>query len=175
MNKIDDVMPARRPRTWSAPLAAVGAAALLLGGMWVAKTEGWRINITGSLPGIVYKISKSPGVGDYVQFCPPWVVPTLPDAAPWEPACQGKIPLIKRVVAVAGDRVVVDAAGVAVNGTRIPDSAPKTSTSSGLALPFAAGGYTLRDGEFWVAGEHPDSFDSRYYGEISAAALDIAQ
>lgn len=164
-----------KQRVWAAPLAAICASALLFGGAWGAKTAGWRINITGSLPGVFYKISDAPGVGDFVQFCPPFVVPTLPDAAPWEPDCTGKIPLIKRVVAVAGDDVIVDLDGVMINGSRLPDSTPKSTTRGGLRLPAAVGEYVLQEGQLWVAGEHPDSFDSRYYGPVSAAALKVPQ
>lgn len=144
------------------------ALSLVIVGGWVAKEAGWRVNITGSLPGVFYRVSEDPARGDYFQFCAPIIVAALPDAMPGEPSCSGKVPLIKRVVAVAGDRVVVDDAGVSVNSERLTNSAPKRAARDGSPLPSAVGVHLLRPGQVWVAGEHPDSFDSRYFGPVLA-------
>lgn len=149
------------------PLLAL--AAVLVGG-WVAKETGWRVNITGSLPGVFYRVSENPTRGDYVQFCPPFTVAATPDAKPGEPSCSGKMPLIKRVVAVEGDHVVVDGSGVRLNGERLPDSAPKRFARDGSPIRSAVGVHVLGAGEVWVAGEHPDSFDSRYFGPVLLVA-----
>lgn len=145
------------------------ALSLVLVGGWVAKEAGWRVNITGSLPGVLYRVSEYPTRGDYFQFCPPVVVAALPDARPGEPSCSGKVPLIKRVVAVAGDRVVVDGAGVSINGTKLPNSTPKRFARDGSPLPSAVGVHALGLGQAWVVGEHLDSFDSRYFGPVNTA------
>lgn len=144
-------------------------SAVLVGG-WMAKEAGWRVNITGSLPGVFYRVSEDPARGDYFQFCPPVVVAALPDARPGEPTCAGKVPLIKRVVAVAGDRVVVDGAGVSINGERLPNSTPKRFARDGSRLPSAVGVHVLGPGQAWVAGEYSDSFDSRYFGPVNTAS-----
>lgn len=143
------------------------ALSLVIVGGWVAKEAGWRVNITGSLPGVFYRVSEAPERGDYIQFCPPVVVAVLPDSRPGEPSCAGKVPLIKRVVAVAGDRVVVDDAGVGVNGERLPNSKPRRFASDGSPLPSAIGVYVLGPGQLWVVADHADSFDSRYFGPIA--------
>lgn len=147
--------------------ATLATAALFVGG-WGAKEAGWRVNISGSLPNTLYRVSDSdrPAVGDYVQFCPPVVVAVLPNAVPGEPSCNGKVPLLKRVVAIAGDRVEVGDEGVRINGKLLPMSRPKTVTRSGERLPIASGEHVLKDGEIWAAGEHEDSFDSRYFGPV---------
>lgn len=152
------------------PTAALAALCALGAG---AKEAGWRVNITGSLPGVFYRVSDNPRVGDYVQFCPPFVVSAIPDAKPGEASCHGKVPLLKRVVAVEGDTVSVDDAGVAINGRRLANSTPRAWASDGAPLPSARGEYLLRRGEVWVAGEHPDSFDSRYYGPVSIATARV--
>lgn len=149
------------------PMLALSA--VLIGG-WVAKEVGWRVNITGSLPGMFYRVSEDPARGDYFQFCPPFVVAAIPDARLGEPSCSGKMPLIKRVVAVAGDRVVVDDAGVSINGKRLPDSRPKRFARDGSPLPSAVGVHVLAAGQVWGAGEHSDSFDSRYFGPVNTAS-----
>lgn len=143
-------------------------AAVLVGGWW-AKEAGWRVNVSGSLPGVFYRVSELPARGDYIQFCPPFIVAALPAARPGEPSCAGKVPLIKRVAAVAGDRIVVDDAGVSVNGARLPDSRPRRLASDGSLLPSAVGVHVLESGQAWAAGEHPDSFDSRYFGPVDIA------
>lgn len=145
--------------------------AVLVGG-WRAKEAGWRVNITGSLPGVFYRVSEDPARGDYFQLCPPVVVAAIPDAKPGEPSCSGKVPLIKRVVAVAGDRVVVDDAGVSINGERLSNSTPKRVARDGSRLPSTLGVHVLGPGEVWVAGEHSDSFDSRYFGAIDTQSRD---
>lgn len=144
-------------------------AAVLVGG-WVAKEAGWRINITGSLPGMLYKVSDDPTRGDYFQFCPPFTVAATPDAKPGEPSCSGKMPLLKRVVAVEGDRVAVSENGVWINGVLLPNSRPLRTDRSGNPLPVAWGEHVVSTRRVWVSGEHPDSFDSRYFGSVPAVA-----
>ncbi|GAB1394093.1 hypothetical protein MASR1M60_22570 [Rhodocyclaceae bacterium] len=130
----------------------------------VAKISGLRLNVSGSLPNIIYRVSEQPSVGDYVQFCSPIPVDALPGGG----SCPGgKLPLLKRVVAGAGDHVVVDTEGVTVNGVLLPASAPKQFGRDGTPLPSAVGVWILDSGHIWVAGEHPDSFDSRYFGPVS--------
>lgn len=150
------------------PMLALSA--VLVGG-WAAKQAGWRVNITGSLPGVFYRVSEDPARGDYFQFCPPVVVAALLDARHGEPSCSGKVPLIKRVAAVAGDRVVVDGAGVSINGERLPNSTPKRFARDGSSLPSAVGVHVLEPGQVWTTGEHEDSFDSRYFGAIKTSTL----
>ncbi len=143
------------------PMLALSA--VLIAGYSV-KEGGWRINVTGSLPGVFYRVSKDPARGDYFQFCPPFVVAALPDARPGEPACQGKMPLIKRVVAVPGDSVSVSENGVWINGVLLSDSRPRR-----FDLPVAWGEHVVPPGYVWVAGEHLDSFDSRYFSSVSTS------
>lgn len=149
---------------------ALALATVIVGG-WGAKQAGWRVNITSSLPGVVYRVSEAPERGDFIRFCPPIVVAALPDSIGWEDSCDGKVPLIKRVVAVAGDRVIVDSLGVQVNGILLPNSQPKHAARDGTQLPSAAGEYVLEARQVWTAGEHEDSYDSRYFGPTTISAL----
>jgi conjugative transfer signal peptidase TraF len=141
------------------------ALVMILLSSMAAKAAGWRINVSGSLPEVLYRVSDRPAVGDYMQFCSPIPVASLPDGG----SCPGgKLPLIKRVVATAGDRIDVDAHGVRIDGVQLPDSAPKRHGRDGTQLPSATGEWVLDSKQVWVAGEHPDSFDSRYFGPIDA-------
>lgn len=140
------------------------ALAMILSGITVAKATGWRVNVSGSLPEVFYRVPDRPTVGDYTQFCSPIPIVALPDGG----GCPGgKLPLLKRVVAAMGDRVDVDAHGVRINGVQLSDSVPKRFGGDGTPLPSAAGTWILDSGKVWVAGEHPDSFDSRYFGPIN--------
>lgn len=84
----------------------------------------------------------------------------------------------KRIVAVAGDQVRVNAglelevctAQGKCNSrglVRKEDSQGKPMTS--WVQP--GGSYTLQPGEVWVAGDHPSSLDSRYHGPIQVGQL----
>lgn len=72
-------------------------------------------------------------------------------------------PLIKIVMASAGDYIFETAQGVRINGRAIPNSAP--ITEFGL-IPYANTEEKLKKNEYFVMGTNPRSFDSRYYGPI---------
>lgn len=89
-------------------------------------------------------------------------------------ACRdGAAPLLKPVVAKAGDTVELSARGIAVNGTLLPNTAPLSKDSQSRPLsawPF--GYYVVASDTVWVASTyHARSFDSRYFGPISTAAI----
>jgi conjugative transfer signal peptidase TraF len=78
------------------------------------------------------------------------------------------MPLIKRVVGVAGDLVTATDAGMEINGQSVPNSRPLDLDTQGRTLPHLRGSFTLKQGEIWAAGEHPNSFDSRYFGPVKS-------
>jgi conjugal transfer pilin signal peptidase TrbI len=101
------------------------------------------------------------GRGDYVVFRSRGTEPFYADGTR----------MLKRIVGVAGDRVLVNSQGVFVNGVFV-----------GTLLHAERGGrlwklgqgveHFVRDesvpaGLWWVMGTHPRSFDSRYWGYIA--------
>jgi conjugative transfer signal peptidase TraF len=80
-------------------------------------------------------------------------------------------PLLKEIVGVPGDEVSVTPAGVRIyGGPLLPHSAPFSQDSSGQPLPHQQGTWRLTG--YWLYGaDSPHSFDSRYFGEVPAAAL----
>jgi conjugative transfer signal peptidase TraF len=127
----------------------------------VAKSAGIVLNVTGSMPDTVYKLGHGKK-GSLVSFCSP-----IPHPSIGHGACpDGSLPLIKRVVGVAGDMVTATDQGVEINGQPVPNSRPLELDSKGKALPHVRGFFTLQQGEIWTAGEHPNSFDSRYFGAV---------
>ena len=126
-----------------------------------AKSSGIVLNVTGSMPGTVYKVGHGE-IGSLTSFCSP-----IPHPSIGHGSCpDGSMPLIKRVMGVAGDRVTVTNHGVEINGQPVPNSRTLDLDTKGRALPHVRGIFTLKQGEIWTAGEHPNSFDSRYFGPV---------
>ncbi|MDI1245233.1 MAG: S26 family signal peptidase [Rhodoferax sp.] len=126
-----------------------------------AKSLGIILNVTDSMPEMVYKLGHGER-GSMAAFCAPISHPSIGRGS----CPDGSMPLIKRVVGVAGDRVTATDAGIDINGQRVPNSRPLDLDTKGSALPHLRGVFRLKEGEIWAAGEHPNSFDSRYYGPV---------
>ena len=136
---------------------------------------GIRFNLTESLPGLIYVITTD-NSSPLVEFCPEGVSAQLskergyrrPGMCP-----DGAAPMLKPVVAKAGDIVEVSANGITVNGTLLCNTAPRDKDSRGRPLmswPF--GRYRVCPGFVWVASEYNGlSFDSRYYGPIPVSRI----
>jgi conjugative transfer signal peptidase TraF len=77
------------------------------------------------------------------------------------------MPILKQVAAVEGDLVCTQGSFLAINGRRL---APiYTVDPRGRRLPQWRGCRRLKAGELFVFSNHiPNSFDSRYYGPVSA-------
>lgn len=141
---------------------------------------GLRINTTDSMPRGLWLMEPAPPHlkhGMIIIVCPP------PGPAArlalrrqyfrkgW---CKsGSEPLLKPVVAVAGDVVRVTASGVSVDGVPVPRSDLLKRDSAGRKVtPVAPGTYRVRPGEVWlVSSYNARSFDSRYFGAVPAAGV----
>jgi conjugative transfer signal peptidase TraF len=139
-------------------LLALSALAILA---IAAKSVGMVLNVTGSMPGLVYSLGHGES-GSMASFCSPISHPSIGHGS----CPDGSMPLVKRVVGVAGDRVTASDVGIEVNGQAVPNSRPLDLDTKGGALPHLRGVFMLKPGEIWVAGEHPNSFDSRYFGPV---------
>jgi conjugative transfer signal peptidase TraF len=136
---------------------------------------GLRINTSPSLPLGLYIASPDSGA-NLVEFCPVEPFATLAIVRGYRDpgACQdGAAPLLKPVVAESGDVVELSASGISVNGALLSNTAPLSKDTKGRPLkawPF--GRYVVAPETVWVASSyHPRSFDSRYFGPISTAAI----
>ena len=164
-------MKTPRPRTLAPLTVLVVVASLLLG----VDLAGLCFNLTASLPSGIYRVIRRPAVlGDLVAFCPPpeWV--RLGRNRCYLPSgrCQGGgVPLLKRVVAVEGQVVVVDAAGVAIDGHWLQEPAPTVDQQGRPLAPWPEGHHRLGPGQLWLATSDPRSFDSRYFGPVSRDAV----
>jgi len=143
-------------------LASITTAAL-------GYAAGLRVNASPSMPrGLWLEAKMTPGEiarGDIVVACLPpdqfqrrYLSPGFCDT--------GLEPVVKPVVAVAGDTVEATAEGVAVNGYLLPDTAPRSRDGQGRPLLHATGFTVVSPGFVWLVVQRADSFDSRYVGPI---------
>ncbi len=114
--------------------------------------------------------------GALVLVCLPESVAQLARARNYVNAgkCPGNTaPVGKHVVALAGDRVLVNASGVEVNGHLLPHSVPLARDATGAQMPEAGlvEAYVLRAGEYLVLNTLDSSFDSRYFGVVHDADM----
>jgi conjugative transfer signal peptidase TraF len=133
---------------------------------------GARIAVGGSLPsGLYLPASGAVRRGDIAEACLPAAIAAYAREHEllWAGDCpNGEAPVLKIVAAVAGDEVVVTAAGIRVNDRLFPMSAAR-STGDRMRVP--KGSYRVLAGRVWLLGWHPRSWDSRYYGPIPVSAL----
>ncbi|MBL8594589.1 MAG: conjugative transfer signal peptidase TraF [Devosia sp.] len=137
---------------------------------------GLRVNLTPSYPLGLWRVEplgRDVAVGDRIFICPP------PSSA-FERArergylghglCPGWYsPLIKTVVAVAGQHVVIDRS-IAVDGAPLAHSSVRPVDGEGRALAPASGG-VVPPRQLFLFSEFAGSYDSRYFGPIPAAGV----
>lgn len=153
---------------------AAGAVALTF---TVVSAAGLRYNTTVSAPRGVWRIAhvgpQQIARGMMVSVCPPAerVVQAMRDKGYLGPGdCPGTRtePLLKPVVAVAGDTVTVrPGKPLAVNGEALPNS---TANANMPAWP--SGSYRVKPGHVWLVSSYdPNSFDSRYFGPVAVSSI----
>jgi conjugative transfer signal peptidase TraF len=138
---------------------------------------GLAVNRSPSLPVGLYRLLARPARRhDLVLVClpPGLAMPARRRGYLGSGTCPaGAAPLGKILLARAGDRVLVDASGLSVNGVRVPGSRIAPRDAMGLSLrPLAPGLYRVAPGSVWLFSPyHPLSWDSRYYGAVPEAGV----
>ena len=157
-----------RARLGLAGLSACGLAAL-----------AWA-SFVHPLPRLIYNPSDSVPVGWY-RIAPPdaprvgsIVLTTLPPDAAALAAQRGylpaRVPLLKRVGAVAPQEVCIAGGIVRIDG--VPLAAALLADRWGRPLPSWQQCRRLEPGElFLLSVTNPSSFDSRYFGPVAASAV----
>lgn len=157
----------RRPRR---TLALAGLGLGLIGFAWLADPAPRLVwNASTSAPLGLYRVEVGARIarGDTV-------LAMLPDASRSLAAKRfylpDGVPLIKRVAAMAGDRICAEGDAVSINGHvaahRLVDD------SKGRPLPRWTGCRVLADGEVLLLMEGvSSSFDGRYFGPVDAAQI----
>jgi type IV secretory pathway protease TraF len=96
----------RLPRRGPAAAAGLGLLFVLALGLGLI---GWRLNLTPSVPGLVFRpVAARIGVGRYVSFCLPWTTAQLPESRHTDvPVCTAdhpdRTPLVKIVGRIEPD------------------------------------------------------------------------
>lgn len=123
-------------------------------------------NTTASTPIGLYTITRAtPKRGDLVLIrLPPHIEAVAVSRAIQLP----NTPVLKPVVAVAGDLVCRSGSVVTINGR--PAAIARELDQHGRRLPVWRGCRHLSQSQVFVLARHPDSFDSRYYGPLDANA-----
>lgn len=142
----------------------LGAATLLM----------WRVdpilihNGSPSVPtGFYVRSGRAPRLGDFVTVR---AVRVAPDYARARGFADPTDRFIKRIAAAGGDTVCAHDDTVTIGSTTTMTRALRDS--AGRPLPRWSGCRTLADDEFFLLGDTPDSFDSRYWGPTPKAAVD---
>lgn len=150
----------QRSRSAAAAVAAFTMTALVVSMLWKPR------------PLLVWNASASAPVGLYAVSSPDHVRPGEMVIA-WtpEPArslaaerryLPSNVPLVKRVGAVAGDRVCAIGEAIWVNGRHV--GARRDADGQGRPMPEWTGCRDLAEGDYFLLMESPDSFDGRYFG-----------
>lgn len=158
-------------------LAIIGAGAVLLGSMAAAFAwGGYRVNFTPSYPVGFWQIQtldRPVAVGDRVFICPP-SGPAVDLARerfylPGGLCPAGTAPLIKTVVALAGQSIRVEGQ-VIIDDVPLAASTVHAQDAEGRPMKPWKGGIVPM-GEVFLHSDFVGSYDSRYFGPLPAAGI----
>lgn len=173
----DSLRVGLRSRSLTRAILGVGLASFGLAG--VAYAAGVRLNLTGSIPRGVYRVTSGPVVrGATVLACLPSSIAAFARSRGYVPSgsCDdGSAPVGKTLAALPGDTVGVTDSGVYVNGRLLPNTAPLSRDSNGRPLPrLRIDRYVVPPGKAWLLSSYsPRSYDSRYYGAIDVTHITV--
>lgn len=157
----------RRRRLGLAALVACATVPVAASAIWKPPTLlVW--NASASAPIGLYRLRAAKEIrrGDMVVAWTPGPARSLAAGRHYLPA---NVPLVKRVAAVAGDRVCAAGNTVSINGRRA--AVRQNRDAAGRALPWWSGCRDLVAGEYFLLMDSPSSFDGRYFGVTGKADL----
>ena len=146
--------------------------ALIVGGLTFG---GFRLNLSNSQPvGLYRKVSGDWNRGDLVFSCLPQTAAAIAVERGYLSTnavnCGGHTPVLKRVMALPGDRVDI-AEQVSINGEAVPNTDLQEADSQGRGFQMATGGQ-VADGQVWlISNEIKYSWDSRYFGPVDQSLI----
>ena len=144
----------------------IAALALLF-----AYTQGFRINLSDSLPHRIYRISKITDKpitrGDYAVVDYSMITHHSAIEAALERKYLNRIPMLKQVGAIPGDVVTLRGNLIYINGKETGEMVVLSEDS--LGNPFSAypTPVTLQSVQYWLISNPERGFDSRYFGPVS--------
>jgi conjugative transfer signal peptidase TraF len=138
---------------------------------------GWSIALAASIMWrapilLVWNASASAPIGLYrLRGAMParrgdMVVVRTPATIRWLAARRhylpANVPMVKRVAAVAGERVCANGAALLIDGRMV--ATRFAADAAGRPMPWWNGCRRLRSGDYFLLGENRLSFDGRYFG-----------
>lgn len=159
----------RRRRRRLAIAVLVGTAVLPLTLSLVRKPPILLVwNASASAPIGLYRLHPGKAVrrGDMVVAWTPEPGRTLAARRHYLPS---NVPLVKRVAAVAGDRICALGSAVSINGRRVV--VRRRSDAAGRPMPWWNGCRLLRSAEFFLLMDSRWSFDGRYFGVTRSSEI----
>ncbi|MEK1929574.1 MAG: conjugative transfer signal peptidase TraF [Pararhizobium sp.] len=152
------------------------AASVAILAIGTAFAGGYRINLTPSEPLGLWRIvplHRPAAVGDLLFICPPATAEMREAQARGylrSGSCPGGVaPLIKTVIAVAGEHVEIGAS-VTVDGREVSFSSLATRDGSDRPLlPFTSG--IVPPASIFLHSAFPGSYDSRYFGPVPISGI----
>ena len=161
-------------------IRTIAGGILVLGGATaVFALGGYRINTTPSFPLGLWQIEPMPhgvAVGETVFICPPPKDPLMKSGRDRGylhrgASCpDGFAPLIKTIVATAGQKVTVHGGQVFVDDGQLLHSTILARDGEGRAMRSYSGG-TVPPGFVFLHSDFVASYDSRYFGPIPAKGI----
>jgi conjugative transfer signal peptidase TraF len=153
---------------WRSGLRRSGPLALLVGGLV-------STILAAPAPLLVWNASPSSPIGLYALTSPnelhvgdkviAWAPPEARALAAARGYAPANVPLVKRVAAVAGDRVCGEGRDLRINGHKAVLRRPVDGR--GRPMPLWQGCGVLLAGQLLIMADAPDSFDGRYFGPIA--------
>lgn len=155
----------RRRIRFSAVAVLVG---LVGGAALVPPTPRLVWNVSASAPIGLYAVAPGAALarGDMVVSWLPLPARKLAAARRYIPI---NVPLVKRVAAVPGDEICANGGIMLIDGR--PVALRRAVDGRGRPMPTWSGCHRLRQGEFLLLMDAPDSFDGRYFGITDAQEI----
>ncbi|AQQ05400.1 hypothetical protein B0E33_18990 [Roseibium algicola] len=124
-------------------------------------------NGSASAPAGYYWVDQLPAKpGDHVLIEPPDAIRKLIEDRLYLP--RG-VPLIKEIAASNGDTVCRLDRDVLINGMTVAHA--RATDKKGRPLPNWKGCHLLAENQIFLLQQHPDSFDSRYFGIVERSRI----
>ena len=157
-------------------MAIAALAALVFGG---ATVSGVRLNTSPSMPRGLWLVHDTPARvhrGDVVAACLEPSEAVKYYVGPGDCQSTSLEPVIKPVIAVAGDTVAITETGVVVDGSPIRHSARLSRdghvrSMAVLFPPLIKGAVVVPPGFVWLVAPMDESFDSRYLGPVRTSSV----
>ncbi len=156
---------------------AAGAIGLLAGAAAGERAPFLLWNASGSVPyGLYLRLDRPAALGDLAAACLPEDLARFARARGYALSgslCPGgTAPVLKRLAARAGAQIALDRGEVSIDGTRWPRGEVRSEDSAGRPVPTQiVYPYLVPGGQVLLLGDHPRSFDGRYFGPLPESRI----